>query len=122
MLHEIREWVMLGFEAYICWILTLEYFYDANKDAAKKQRSTRTMKKTTTNKDGSNTVEESVEAIEPVGEASNKAYDLWASRNSKKRLTASKTITMTAQKHLIIPFLWGFITGHLFWSQRHLEG
>lgn len=50
------------------------------------------------------------------------AYDWWAARNSKKRTTASKYITVTSQRHLIIPFLCGFITGHLFWSQRHLEG
>lgn len=49
------------------------------------------------------------------------AYDWWAARDPKKRSTASKTITTTAQKHLIIPFLWGFVTGHLFWSQKHLD-
>lgn len=48
------------------------------------------------------------------------AYDWWAAKNPEKRSTASKLITTTSQKHLIIPFLWGFITGHLFWSQKHL--
>lgn len=48
------------------------------------------------------------------------AYDWWAAKDSTKRTTASKAITTTAQNHLIIPFLWGFITGHLFWSQKHL--
>lgn len=49
------------------------------------------------------------------------AYDWWATRDSSKRTTASKAITITAQNHLIIPFLWGFITGHLFWSQKSLD-
>ena len=48
------------------------------------------------------------------------AYDWWAVTDPTKRTTASKAITKAGQKHLIIPFLWGFITGHLFWSQRHL--
>jgi uncharacterized membrane protein YbjE (DUF340 family) len=46
------------------------------------------------------------------------AYDWWAAARAKS--TASKLITTSAQKHLIIPFLWGFITGHLFWSQKKL--
>ena len=49
------------------------------------------------------------------------AWDWFASQNPKKRKTVSKAITTSSQKHLIIPFLWGFITGHLFWSQKHLE-
>lgn len=48
------------------------------------------------------------------------AYDWYAAQNPEKRTTASKAITTASQKHLIIPFLWGFITGHLFWSQKHL--
>lgn len=46
------------------------------------------------------------------------AYDWWAA--AKQRTTASKAITTSSKKHLIIPFLWGFITGHLFWSQKKL--
>jgi hypothetical protein len=49
------------------------------------------------------------------------AYDWWAARDQSKRTTASKAITTAAQKHLIIPFLWGFVTGHLFWSQRRMR-
>lgn len=45
-------------------------------------------------------------------------YDWWAA--AKGRTTVSKVITKSAQTHLIIPFLWGFMTGHLFWSQKHL--
>lgn len=47
------------------------------------------------------------------------AYDWYAA--DKEKSTLSKCVTTSAQKHLIIPFLWGFITGHLFWSQRKLE-
>lgn len=64
MIAEIREWVMLAAELYICWILTMEYFYDAAKDA-KKQRRTKTTKKTTS-KAGESVVEESTEVSEPV--------------------------------------------------------
>lgn len=63
MLSELREWTMLAFEAYICWILTLEYFYDAAKDA-KKQRRTKTTKKTTTLPSGDVVTEESSESVE----------------------------------------------------------
>lgn len=44
-------------------------------------------------------------------------YDWWAI--TQKKTTVSKAITTTAKKHLIIPFVWGFITGHLFWSQKY---
>jgi hypothetical protein len=47
------------------YVLRKEYEYDEAKDLAKKKR-TRTSKKTVTNKDGSTTVEESSEAIEPM--------------------------------------------------------
>ena len=63
---EVREWLMLFFEGYICWILTMEYFYDANKDALKKQRKTKTTKKTT-QPDGTVT-EENSEILESTGE------------------------------------------------------
>lgn len=67
MIGEIREWLMLLFEGYICWILTMEYFYDAAKDA-KKQRRTKTTKKTTTLPSGDTVVEEQTESIESKGE------------------------------------------------------
>lgn len=65
-LIEFREWVAFGAELYICGILTLEYFYDANKDA-KKTRRTKTTKKTTKT-DGSVTEEHSEEVISPEEE------------------------------------------------------
>lgn len=69
MIAEIREWVMLLFEGYICWILTMEYFYDKDKDE-KKHRRTKTTKKTTS-KAGESIVEESTETSEPVQENKN---------------------------------------------------
>lgn len=66
MVTEIREWIMLVAELYICWILTMEYFYDAAKDA-KKQRRTKTTKKTTS-KAGESVVEETSEVSEPIQE------------------------------------------------------
>lgn len=64
MLAELREWTMLVFEGYICWILTMEYFYDKEKDD-KKHRRTKTTKKTTS-KAGESVVEESTEVSEPM--------------------------------------------------------
>jgi len=66
-LHELREWAMLVFEGYICYILTMEYFYDRDKDLEKKHKKTRTTKKTT-NKAGESIVEESTETFEPISE------------------------------------------------------
>lgn len=67
MLSELREWTMLLFEAYICWILTMEYFYDAAKDA-KKSRRTKTIKKAVTAPDGTTTTTEDIETIESKGD------------------------------------------------------
>jgi archaellum component FlaF (FlaF/FlaG flagellin family) len=47
------------------YILIKEYNYDANKDLEKKQKRTRTTKKTTTQPTGT-TVEETTEISEPV--------------------------------------------------------
>lgn len=66
--HELREWVAFVAEVYICVILTAEYFYDANKDLLKKQKKTRTTKKTTTEPSGTQTTEETTETVEPTGE------------------------------------------------------
>lgn len=52
-------------------IVTMEYFYDAAKDEAKKQRRTRTSKKVTEQKDGAKVTEEVTEVSEPVKEESN---------------------------------------------------
>lgn len=50
------------------YMLRKEYEYDENKDLEKKQRRTRTTKKTTTSKAGESIVEESTEVSEPIGE------------------------------------------------------
>ncbi len=70
MLIEIREWIMFIAELYICGILTVEYYYDANKDA-KKTRRTKTTKKTT-KADGSITEEQSEEVVSPNGDNNEK--------------------------------------------------
>lgn len=64
MIIELRDWLTFGAEIYICFILTLEYFYDFQKDEIKKQRKTRTSKKTTTRPDGQNVIEEQSEITE----------------------------------------------------------
>lgn len=45
-----------------------EYQYDENKDLEKKQKRTRTTKKTTTQPSGVSTVEETSETVEPTQE------------------------------------------------------
>lgn len=65
---EGREWLMLSAELFICYMLVLEYRYDERKDLAKKQRQTRTTKKTTTDKTGIVTTEETNETLEPINE------------------------------------------------------
>lgn len=50
------------------YMLRKEYEYDENKDLEKKQRRTKTTKKTT-NKNGESIVEESTETSEPVQES-----------------------------------------------------
>jgi hypothetical protein len=52
---------------YAAWILTKEYRYDEAKDIEKKQKRTKTTKKTTTNPT-STVVEESVETSEPMAD------------------------------------------------------
>lgn len=68
MLAEFREWLMFLSELYICWILTMEYFYDKEKDEIKRQRKTRTTKKVTTSPTGETITEENVETTEHKGE------------------------------------------------------
>lgn len=72
MLSEFREWTMWMMEAGILTYVGLEYHYDKNKDEAKKQRKTRTTKKTTTEPSGMVTSEESVEVSEPMEDKSEK--------------------------------------------------
>lgn len=52
---------------YSAWILKREFDYDEQKDLEKKQKRTKTTKKTTTNPTGT-VVEESVETSEPVAD------------------------------------------------------
>lgn len=56
-------WLIVLLCAYECWILTLEYFYDRNKDEIKKRR-TRTTKKVTTAPDGQQVTTEEIETTE----------------------------------------------------------
>ena len=52
---------------YSAWILKREFDYDAKRDAEKKQKRTKTTKKTST-KDGATIIEESSEISEPISE------------------------------------------------------
>ncbi len=58
--------MLIGF--YSAYWIKREFDYDAQKDIEKKQRKTRTTKKTTSTKDGGSVVEESTEISEPVQE------------------------------------------------------
>lgn len=60
--------VSIAFEAYTAWMMKKEYDYDEQKDIEKKQKRTRTTKKTTTQPSGASVVEESSEIVEPTGE------------------------------------------------------
>lgn len=53
------------------YILIKEYRYDEAKDLEKKQRKTRTTKKTTEQKDGVKVTEETTEVSEPIKEDNN---------------------------------------------------
>ncbi len=66
LIHELREWTMWIMEAGILIYVGLEYHYDKAKDDAKKQRKTRTTKKTVQTRDGGSTVEETTETSEPI--------------------------------------------------------
>ncbi len=67
-LIEIREWIMLLMEGGILYYVAKEFYYDRNKDIEKKQKKTKTMKKTTTQPSGESTIEESTEVSEPMEE------------------------------------------------------
>lgn len=67
MLLEFREWTMWMMEAGILYILIKEYNYDKEKDE-KKQRRTRTTKKTTVDSTGQSITEENIEIVESKGE------------------------------------------------------
>jgi hypothetical protein len=55
---------------YSAWILKREFDYDEQKDLEKRQKRTRTTKKTTTQPNGGLTTEETTEVSEPVKEES----------------------------------------------------
>lgn len=57
--------VSIAFEAYTAWMVKKEYDYDEQKDIEKKQKRTKTTKKTTTQPSGVSVVEESTETVEP---------------------------------------------------------
>ncbi len=56
--------------AAVLWWTIAEFKYDEGKDLQKKQRRTKTTKKTT-NKAGESIVEETTETSEPIGESRN---------------------------------------------------
>ena len=53
---------------YSAWILKREYDYDEAKDIEKKQKRTRTTKKTTTQPGGASVTEETTETVSPIEE------------------------------------------------------
>lgn len=63
-IHELREWSMWAMEAGILYYVAREFYYDRDKDIEKKQRRTKTTKKTT-NKAGESVVEETTETTAP---------------------------------------------------------
>lgn len=48
-------------------------------------------------------------------------YDAWACQDKDNRDTVSKMITKSSQKYLLIPFLFGLLMGHFFWSQHSID-
>lgn len=71
-LAEFREWTMWMMEAGILYILIAEYNYDKEKDDAKKQRRTKTTKKTVTTPTGDVVTEEHTETFEGKGNGDKK--------------------------------------------------
>lgn len=63
MLGEMREWLMLVMEAGIFYYVAREFYYDKEKDD-KKQKRTRTVKKTTNLASGDVVTEENTETVE----------------------------------------------------------
>jgi len=64
MFTQIRDWIAFIAELIICIYVVREFYYDANKDEVKKQRKTRTTKKTTQLPSGESIVEENTETTE----------------------------------------------------------
>ncbi len=67
MWDSIAAWTNTILEAAILYILVKEYNYDYQKDVEKKQKRTKTTKKTTTQPGGPSTVEETTETVESTG-------------------------------------------------------
>lgn len=80
--HFLNEWesfwlagaflVSICFEAFTAYVVWIEFKYDERKDLEKKQRRTKTTRKTTTQPSGASVVEESVETTEPVNQGESK--------------------------------------------------
>lgn len=61
--------ISILFEAYTAWTVKREFDYDEQKDLEKKQRRTKTTKKTTTQPSGASVIEEQTETVEPTDSA-----------------------------------------------------
>lgn len=66
--YEIREWTMWAMEAGILYYVAREFYYDKTKDDIKKQRSTKTTKRTIPQISGGSVIEETTETTEPIEE------------------------------------------------------
>jgi len=66
---QLNTEIVLG--CFTLFILVKEYYYDYEKDEAKKQKRTKTSKKITETKDGGKVVEETTETSEPMKEDAN---------------------------------------------------
>ena len=49
------------------------------------------------------------------------AYDAWACQDRDNRETLSEMLTKSSEKYLIIPVIWGVLTGHFFFSQHDIK-
>lgn len=47
-------------------------------------------------------------------------YDAYLCTNREENDTISEVITNSSKRYLLIPFLFGLLMGHFFWSQ-HLK-
>lgn len=72
LLIEFREWTMWLMEGGILYYVAKEFYYDKIKDDLKKQKRTKTIKKTTTDSQGSSVVEEQTEISEPISDKGEK--------------------------------------------------
>jgi len=66
LIFEIREWTMWVMEAGILYYVAREFYYDKDKDE-RKQRKTKTTKRTTTEPSGLVVIEEDTETTESKG-------------------------------------------------------